>query len=250
MKVPPALPEFWTLEFDFYCADPGGAIALTVNALAAGGHTAWQLRFPYSGAMLNFNSGSINAITPVAGEIKGRHHVMFLARGKAIKAYLDRERMGNIPEYESADPPTEIEFHLGAASPPMITNVRLAEGPRPAKDMLASGKLVTYGIHFASGSDAVLSDSAPVLRQVASYMQANAAVKLKITGHTDNVGTPASNLDLSKRRAASVAKALSAQLGIAADRFETDGKGDTQGLASNAKPEGRAMNRRVEFAKL
>jgi len=49
---------------------------------------------------------------------------------------------------------------------------------------------------------------------------------------------------------ADAAKALSAQLGIAADRFETDGKGDTQTVASNAKPEGRAMNRRVEFAKL
>ena len=88
------------------------------------------------------------------------------------------------------------------------------------------------------------------MRQIASYMQANAAVKLRIVGHTDNVGAPASNLDLSKRRAAAVARALATQLGVAADRFETDGKGDTQGVASNAKPEGRAMNRRVEFAKL
>jgi len=43
---------------------------------------------------------------------------------------------------------------------------------------------------------------------------------------------------------------LSDQLAIAKDRFTTDGKGDTQAVASNAKPEGRAMNRRVEFAKL
>jgi outer membrane protein OmpA-like peptidoglycan-associated protein len=57
-------------------------------------------------------------------------------------------------------------------------------------------------------------------------------------------------LDLSKRRAASVAKALTEQFAIAADRFETDGRGDRQAVASNAKPEGRAMNRRVEFAKL
>jgi outer membrane protein OmpA-like peptidoglycan-associated protein len=75
-------------------------------------------------------------------------------------------------------------------------------------------------------------------------------VKLKITGHTDNVGAAASNLDLSQRRAAAVAKVLASELGIAADRFSTDGKGDTQALASNAKPEGRAMNRRVEFTRL
>jgi outer membrane protein OmpA-like peptidoglycan-associated protein len=89
-----------------------------------------------------------------------------------------------------------------------------------------------------------------VLRQIVSYLEANPTVKLKITGHTDNVGSAASNLDLSKRRAASVAKVLSDQFGIAADRFASDGKGDTQSVASNAKPEGRAMNRRVEFAKL
>ena len=117
-------------------------------------------------------------------------------------------------------------------------------------DMLAEGKLVTYGIRFESGSDVVLPDSAPVLRQVAAYMKANAAVKLQITGHTDNVGSPESNLDLSQRRAASVAKVLSDQFEIAAERFATAGKGDTEGLADNAEAEGRAMNRRVEFSKL
>jgi outer membrane protein OmpA-like peptidoglycan-associated protein len=75
-------------------------------------------------------------------------------------------------------------------------------------------------------------------------------VKLRITGHTDNVGKSPANLDLSKRRATSVANTLSSQFGIAADRFQADGKGDGQPLSSNAKPEGRAMNRRVEFSKI
>jgi flagellar motor protein MotB len=43
---------------------------------------------------------------------------------------------------------------------------------------------------------------------------------------------------------------LSKEFRIAADRFQTEGKGDTQPLSSNTKPEGRAMNRRVEFTKL
>jgi outer membrane protein OmpA-like peptidoglycan-associated protein len=115
--------------------------------------------------------------------------------------------------------------------------------------MLAEGKLVTYGIHFESGSDVVLPESAPVLRQIAAYLESKPDVRLTITGHTDNVGKAAANLDLSKRRAASVANVLSGQFRIAADRFRTDGKGDTEPKSSNAKPEGRAMNRRVEFAK-
>jgi OOP family OmpA-OmpF porin len=109
---------------------------------------------------------------------------------------------------------------------------------------------VTYGIRFQTASDVVLPESAPVLRQVASYLEAKPDVKLRITGHTDNVGTAASNLDLSKRRAASVAKVLASEFGIAAERFVTDGKSDTQAVASNAQPEGRAMNRRVEFARV
>jgi OOP family OmpA-OmpF porin len=198
---------------------------------------------------MDFRSGTVYSATPVeARPIEGRHHVMLMARGMAIKAYIDRQRVANVPEIPGK--PTDIEWRLWAPSHPMITNVRFAAGCRPPKDMLATGKLVTYGIRFETGSDVVMPESAPVLRQVAAYMVANAAVRLKVTGHTDNVGTAATNLDLSKRRAASVAKVLSEQFAVAANRFETDGKGDTQSVASNAKPEGRAMNRRVEFAKL
>src|SRR5262249_52766882 len=146
---------------------------------------------------------------------QGRHHVMFMARGTAIKAYIDQQRLANVPEITSAyGAPADLQFRLWASTHPMITNVRFAEGCRPAKDVLAEGKLVTYGIHFETGSDVVLPDSAPVLRQIAAYLGANAAVRLRITGHTDNVGSPSSNLDLSKRRAASVAKVLATQFGV------------------------------------
>jgi len=249
MKLPgmTVLPEFWTLEFDFYAKAPMGQ-ALTVAAYDKKSDYMWSAMFP-NGQSMDFRSGTIFSSTALeGGQVEGRHHVMFMARGTAIKAYLDRQRMANVPEIPGA--PTELEWRLWAPTHPMITNVRFAAGCRPARDMLAAGKLVTYGIRFETGSDVVMPESAPVLRQVASYMEANAAVRLRITGHTDNVGAAPSNLDLSKRRAAAVAKVLAEQFGVAANRFETDGKGDTQAVASNAKPEGRAMNRRVEFAKL
>ena len=250
LPVGSTLPEFWTLEFDFYGTEPINS-AITVSALGEGDHVAWEATYPHD-RNLFFRSGEVFSTTPLEGSsIGGRHHVMFMARGKAIKAYMDRQRLASVPEIvASAGAPREIEIRLWATTKPMITNVCFAEGGRPAKDLLAEGKLVTHGIHFATGSDVVLPESAPILRQVASYMEANPAVKLKVTGHTDNVGAAASNLDLSKRRAASVAKTLSGQLGVTADRFQTDGKGDTEAVTSNAKPEGRAMNRRVEFAKL
>src|SRR5512140_479638 len=251
MKVPPSLPEFWTLEFDFYGVDLGGAIALTVDARSAGGDEVWESRFPYSGHNFEFHCGDVQAQSPIDGDrIEGRHHLMYMARGNTIKAYIDRQRVASVPDISAKGVPALFEFTLGAPGQPMITNVRFAEGCRPAKDLLDTGKLVTYGIRFDTGSDVVLPESAPVLRQVSAWMGQHAEAKLRITGHTDNVGTAASNLDLSKRRAAAVAKALAGQFGIAADRFATDGRGDTQPLAPNARAEGRAMNRRVEFAKL
>lgn len=252
MKLPPmeTLPEFWTLEFDFFGEEPMSS-ALTVTAYDKTETAVWNMEFPHGGNLV-FRSGDIYSATPVEGvPIGGRHHVMLMARGTSIKAYLDRQRMASVPEVVNRNgPPVALEFRLWADCKPMITNVRFAEGCRPVKDMLAAGKLVTYGIRFATASDVVLPESAPVLRQVGAYLTANAAVKVRITGHTDNVGTAASNLDLSKRRAAAVAKVLTEQFGIAADRMATDGKGDTQTVSSNEKPEGRAMNRRVEFAKI
>ena len=244
------LPELWTLEFDVFGQDPLDQ-AFIVRALGDDEKYAWESTFP-SATNAVFRSGSIFSQTPVENlPVTGRHHLAFMARGRTIKAYIDRQRYASVPEIDAgAGPPQAIEIRMFAPSKPMITNVRFALGPKPAKDLLASGKLVTHGIHFETGSDVVQPDSAPILRQVAAWMTANPAARLKVTGHTDNVGSAASNLDLSKRRAASVAKVLSTELGVGAERFETDGKGDTQAMSSNAKPEGRAMNRRVEFAKL
>ena len=250
MKVPPSLPEYWTLEFDFYRESGDNGNVLHVLGMDDKGGTVWEATYPYSGTHFGFDCGKISANTAAEAAASSRVHVMFMARGTALKAYLERERLVNVPDVTEPGTPAEIEFHLWSEKQPMITNVRFAEGCRPAKDMLEGGKLVTYGIRFATGSDVVLPESAPVLRQVATYMQAHTDVKLKITGHTDNVGTPANNLDLSKRRAASVAKVLSEQFAVAADRFVTEGMGDTKPVAANTKAEGKAMNRRVEFAKL
>lgn len=250
LPAPASLPEYWTLEFDFACEEPMGS-ALTVAGYTAAGHAAWEAVFP-QGRDLAFRSGSIFSTTPLEGDapLSGRRHVMLMARGPMLKVYLDRQRMANVPDvHAAAGAPTELEIRLWAPSGPRITNVRFASGCRPPKDLLESGRLVTYGIHFASGSDVVLPESAPVLRQVAAYLAANPAVRLRITGHTDNVGKAPDNLELSKRRSASVAKVLAGEFAIAPERLETDGKGDTQAIASNAKPEGRATNRRVEFTK-
>lgn len=71
-------------------------------------------------------------------------------------------------------------------------------------------------------------------------------VMVTVTGHTDNVGQPAKNMKLSQSRADNI-KAMLVKKGIAADRIQAVGKGDTNPIESNKTKEGRAKNRRIEI---
>ena len=66
------------------------------------------------------------------------------------------------------------------------------------------------------------------LKKLQQVLKDNPTVKIKIVGHTDSDGDDKSNLDLSKRRAASVKNALVKDFGIDAARIETDGKGESR----------------------
>jgi outer membrane protein OmpA-like peptidoglycan-associated protein len=80
-------------------------------------------------------------------------------------------------------------------------------------------------------------------------MKKNPAWKLKVEGHTDNIGGDAQNLDLSKRRAASVKQALVSRYGIDAKRLATSGYGAGRPKDTNETLQGRALNRRVELTR-
>ena len=74
------------------------------------------------------------------------------------------------------------------------------------------------------------------------------ALRLAVQGHTDNTSTPTHNQQLSAARAQAVVAVLTAQ-GIAADRLQAAGFGQSKPLADNATEAGRAKNRRVELVK-
>ena len=76
-----------------------------------------------------------------------------------------------------------------------------------------------------------------------------ADLKVQIVGHTDSDGEAPANLDLSKRRAASVKTALAGEFKIDAARMDTDGKGENEPADKANTPAGKANNRRVEFIK-
>jgi OmpA-OmpF porin, OOP family len=129
--------------------------------------------------------------------------------------------------------------------------VRIAAGlPDMRNKLLSEGRIVSYGIYFDVNKDVVKAESYGSLKEIATILKENPDVKINIVGHTDADGADASNLDLSKRRAASVKTELVKIFGIDASRMQTDGKGEAQPVASNDTPSNKAMNRRVEFIKL
>lgn len=100
-------------------------------------------------------------------------------------------------------------------------------------------------LQFDFGKASIRSVSFPSLDRVAEIL-INKNFSLKLAGHTDNVGSAAANLKLSKDRAESV-KAYLVSKGANASRIEATGYGKTQPIASNKTEAGRQKNRRVEF---
>ncbi|MFY2559570.1 outer membrane exchange protein TraB [Corallococcus terminator] len=102
-------------------------------------------------------------------------------------------------------------------------------------------------VNFATDQDVILSESFPILEEVARVMNENPEMdRVLVEGHTDARASDAYNLELSRRRASSVMRFL-VQSGVAAERVCSQGFGRSRPLSDNATEEGMALNRRVEF---
>jgi len=101
-------------------------------------------------------------------------------------------------------------------------------------------------IYFASSSSKILEQSYAPMNELVKILRENPDTRVEISGHTDNTGSSALNMQLSKSRAEAVRRYL-IQQGIAATRLTSAGYGPTQPIADNNTPEGKAMNRRVEI---
>ena len=102
------------------------------------------------------------------------------------------------------------------------------------------------GIQFEFDSDVIKPESYPTLDAAVETLKSKTEFNLDVSGHTDNIGDDAYNQNLSERRANAVVKYLTDK-GISAARLKAAGFGETQPVAENETPEGRAKNRRVDF---
>lgn len=101
-------------------------------------------------------------------------------------------------------------------------------------------------VEFESGKTTLTSTGQAILDEMAKALGSVHGRRVEIIGHTDGDGSRASNLALSQARANEVQRYLAAK-GVDVALLTTSGMGPDRPVASNASPEGRARNRRIEF---
>ncbi len=259
------LPENFTVEFDVI-PDKEGNVGLYLydaenpddfnEGGAIPGKSGIKLWFnPYNQTYDSYAEGNYgtNGSTDIAKlTIDKLDRISVWVQKRRIRIYINEIKAIDAPR---ALPEGQkfncLRFLNHAEDMPMITNIRVAVGlPDMRNKLLTEGKLVTHGILFDVNSDKIKPESYGTIKEISKVLTENSDVKVKIVGHTDSDGSDAANLDLSKRRAASVKTTLNKDFGIDEARMETDGKGESEPIDKNASPSGKANNRRVEFLKL
>jgi len=132
---------------------------------------------------------------------------------------------------------------------PYIKEFRLSPLPKieeKKSDDIVFNQVVTLkNIFFETGSAVLDKRSEPEINALHSFLK-DKSIKIKIIGHTDNVGQETDNQLLSKNRAKAVYDSL-IEKGISSQRLQYEGKGESEAIADNDTPEGRKLNRRTEF---
>lgn len=178
------------------------------------------------------------------------HHYAISVNKRAVKYYVDGVRIINVPNAKIV--PGYLEFNNYGSNPDRpsyLRNVRIAKGAVPLYDRLETdGKIITYGITFATGKADLKPESMTEIARIAKLMQEKSDLKFEVQGHCDSQGSDAVNDPLSQKRAEAIVDALVKQ-GISKSRLTAVGKGSHSPIADNSTDEGRARNRRVEFIK-
>jgi OOP family OmpA-OmpF porin len=143
------------------------------------------------------------------------------------------------PAATPAEPAPAATPSASASTPPPATEAK----PTVKKDRLEiPGQIV-----FESGKAVLKPESEAGINQLKQYLDETPRVtKLRIEGHTDNVGAPEANETLSGQRALALKAALIAK-GVAKERLLAVGFGQSKPIAENTTEEGKAKNRRTEF---
>jgi outer membrane protein OmpA-like peptidoglycan-associated protein len=174
--------------------------------------------------------------------IPGMEYRLVIAIADAGDRRYDSVVLLQANSFVSVRPPTELDVQE------MQTFTTRFSTLRPDLSFNRDSSVVSLDlrIQFEVNSAELKVKYLPVMEGIYALMKEKSGVSLLVIGHTDNSGDKETNYRLSGERAEAVARQL-ISLGLDASRIDYTGRADEEPVASNQTPEGRSMNRRVEF---
>ncbi|GMN11244.1 hypothetical protein MTsPCn9_20510 [Croceitalea sp. MTPC9] len=270
----PDLPEDYTIEFDTEVigidrntsSNAGLEVLLSDDPKFNSGANHVKAWIPYGQygvfniRMRNYiqrGGGGINSAikADIRQDVLERPHFSIAVNKERFRLWVNEKKYVDIPRIMPTESRvTTIKFNLNhfkdGKERLFIRNLKVAEGGVDLRRKLISeGKISTNGILFDSGSANIKPESMGIIRQIYQVLQQESSMNLKIVGHTDADGADNTNMTLSKNRAEAVKSVLVNIYNVNGSRLSTEGKGESEPVAENTSPEGKAQNRRVEFIK-
>ena len=244
------LPEVFTIEMDLYYPGDGNFEIYLYDRKnqksdSPTGYTYLQIGYD------EFSFGQARSRNPDESLSKARWmHISIAYTSGKLKAYMDETRLINIPHLDfNPMGLTLYTYHAHNDNLYYIKNVRIAEGGVKYYDrFLQDGKIVSNGIRFDVGKATLRPESMGVLNEIYKMLNEHPEVAVSVEGHTDSDGDTDLNQKLSEDRAETVMKQL-ISMGISDTRLTSKGFGESMPINTNATPEGKAENRRVEFVR-
>jgi outer membrane protein OmpA-like peptidoglycan-associated protein len=197
---------------------------------------------------------------PFSGVEIGRNYQKAVAEKKGETLHFSIDNSGGSATYRVDLEGTRVWIGLSVSNGGEVYELTIVEetvmkqsvelnAGAMAAELTKSGRVTLRGILFDVGLATIRDTSAALLAEVAALLKAEPTLALEVVGHTDNTGTAAGNLTLSRQRAEAVKAWLVKNHAIDPARLSTSGRGDTVPVADNTTDAGRAENRRVELVK-
>jgi outer membrane protein OmpA-like peptidoglycan-associated protein len=215
----------------------------------------------FIGSTNRFYSGGESNQTFRANKLAGKPvHVSMSINKTRIRLYINGEKLFDLPRaFEPAEIRNAFFFRASEITSEKnsfyITNLIVAESGTDArggivKELMEKGRVSTNDIQFDFNSDKIKPSSFEIINTFGEALKQNTDLRIRIIGHTDNVGKDDYNKQLSAKRAEAVKAYIIANFGISPGRVQIEGKGASNPMVPNTTEEDRAKNRRVEFIKL
>jgi OmpA-OmpF porin, OOP family len=238
------MPDFWIAEYKDAEFDSHKFIGADKKAVSIEGHKYYILYRINKGAAepgeLKIRRNIQDALKKIGGQVVFDDN--FNKASTIVLQKDGKETWVEIRSYNNMYKQTIVEREI-------MKQEVVANADAMGNDINKTGHVSIYGIYFDTGKSEIKPESDAAISEIAKLLQNNAALKLYVVGHTDNVGSFDSNMMLSKDRADAVVKVLTGKHGIAPVRLSSYGVASLSPVASNDTEDGKAKNRRVELVK-